>query len=64
MTALLYPIAAVLEIAGCFAVWSWWRGGRSFAIYRGVSIAASLGWLWLVEGCGPTASIWPGRRWP
>ncbi|MDB5659015.1 MAG: hypothetical protein JWS10_1630 [Cypionkella sp.] len=22
----LYVLAAVLEIAGCFAVWSWWRG--------------------------------------
>jgi small multidrug resistance family-3 protein len=79
MTALLYPLAAVLEIVGCFAVWSWWRGGasaiwlipgavalagfafalaltpptqagRSFAIYGGVYIAASLVWLWGVEG--------------
>ncbi|MDB5664279.1 YnfA family protein [Cypionkella sp.] len=22
----LYVLAAALEIAGCFAVWSWWRG--------------------------------------
>ena len=32
---LLYVVAAFLEIAGCFAVWSWWRG-------------ASV--LWLVPG--------------
>lgn len=82
MTAFLYPLAAVLEIAGCFAVWSWWRSGasvlwlipggvalagfalalaltppdqagRSFAIYGGVYIAASLGWMWAVEGMRP-----------
>jgi len=35
MTLGLYALAAVMEIAGCFAVWSWWRG-------------ASV--LWLVPG--------------
>lgn len=77
----LYALAAVLEISGCFAVWSWWRGasalwlipgalalagfayllaltppthaGRSYAAYGGVYIAASLAWLWLVEGSRP-----------
>ena len=29
MTALLYPLAAVAEIAGCFAFWAWLRLGRS-----------------------------------
>lgn len=81
MTPMLYALAALFEIAGCFAVWSWWRGasvlwlvpgamalagfamllaltppshaGRSFAAYGGVYIAASLGWLWLVEGARP-----------
>ena len=76
-----YALAAVMEIAGCFAVWAWWRGasvwwlvpgsvalavfalvlamtppafaGRSFAAYGGVYIAASLVWLWLVEGSRP-----------
>ncbi|GLS86546.1 UPF0060 membrane protein [Cypionkella aquatica] len=77
----LYALAAALEIAGCFAVFSWWRGasvlwllpaalalagfayllalapstyaGRSYAAYGGVYIAASLLWLWLVEGSRP-----------
>ena len=78
MTAALYLLAAVAEIAGCFAVWSWWRAGasalwllpggaalaafafppaltppeaagRSFAVYGGVYLAASLAWLRLVE---------------
>ncbi|MDO5641911.1 MAG: YnfA family protein [Paracoccus sp. (in: a-proteobacteria)] len=29
------------------------HAGRSFAIYGGIYIAASLGWLWLVEGQRP-----------
>lgn len=77
----LYGLAALAEIAGCFAVWSWWRGasalwlipgalalagfalflaltppahaGRSFAAYGGVYIAASLLWMWGVEGETP-----------
>ena len=79
---LLYPLAAGLEIAGCFAVWAWFRAGasplwlipgalalmafasllamtpaltagRSFAAYGGVYIAASLGFMWGVEGIRP-----------
>lgn len=81
MSLALYALAALAEIAGCFAVWSWWRGasalwlilgtlalaafawalaltppahaGRSFAAYGGVYIAASLVWLWAVEGTRP-----------
>ena len=81
MSLSLYALAALAEIAGCFAVWSWWRGasalwlipaaaslaafayllaltppshaGRSYAAYGGVYIAASLLWLWLVEGVRP-----------
>lgn len=30
--------------------------GRAYAAYGGIYIAASLGWLWLVEGQQPTAS--------
>lgn len=82
MTYLLYIAAALAEIAGCFAVWAWWRldrspwwlvpgvvslmafagllaqvdtdaAGRAFAAYGGIYIAASLGWLWAVEGIRP-----------
>lgn len=83
MTALpVYAAAAVLEIAGCFAVWAWWRqgasalwlipglaalagfasllalspaafAGRAYAAYGGVYVAASLVWLWAVEGARP-----------
>lgn len=78
----IYGLAALFEIAGCFAFWSWMRSGksvlwlapglvslalfawlltfspaesagRSFAVYGGVYIAASLGWLWVVEGTPP-----------
>lgn len=78
----LYLVAALAEIAGCFAFWMWLRDGRSalwlvpgmaclvlfagvltrvpvdaagraYAAYGGVYIAASLCWLWLVEGRPP-----------
>ncbi|MEF2551061.1 YnfA family protein [Aurantimonas sp. A2-1-M11] len=81
-TAVTYVAAAIAEIAGCFAMWSWLRSGasslwlvpgvaslmlfaylltlvpveaagRAYAVYGGVYIAASLGWLWLVEGSRP-----------
>lgn len=79
---LVYPLAALFEIAGCFAFWGWWRleksplwllpgivslalfawlltlvptdaAGRAFAAYGGVYVAASLLWLWIVEGTTP-----------
>lgn len=82
MTASLYLLAALAEIAGCFAFWAvlrmgrsaWWLlpgvaallvfawslarvdaafAGRAFAAYGGVYIAASLAWLWAVEGARP-----------
>ena len=34
--ALVYPLAALAEIGGCFAFWAWWRLGKSM--------------LWLVPG--------------
>ncbi len=78
----IYPLAALAEIAGCFAFWAWMRmdrtplwlvpgilslslfayllartevdaAGRVFAAYGGVYIAASLCWLWAVEGVQP-----------
>jgi len=82
MTLPFYFLAAVAEIAGCFAFWAWARegksalwlvpgglslvlfaflltridvafAGRAFAAYGGVYIAASLAWLWAVEGARP-----------
>ena len=82
---LLFALAAVFEIAGCFAFWTWLRreaaawwlpagavslvafaltlahvdeafAGRAFAAYGGIYIAASLAWLWMIEGQRPTAS--------
>lgn len=82
MTLALYTLAALAEIAGCFAFWAWARAdrsplwlapgllalalfaflltrvesafaGRAFAAYGGVYIAASIGWLWAVEGARP-----------
>lgn len=82
MTLLIYPLAALAEIAGCFAFWAWLKldrsplwlvpgvlslalfawlltlvpsdaAGRAYAAYGGVYIAASLFWLWAVEGLRP-----------
>jgi small multidrug resistance family-3 protein len=80
---LAFGVAAVLEIAGCFAFWLWLRrggsplwavagvasligfalaltrietafAGRAYAAYGGIYIAASLAWLWTIEGQRPT----------
>ena len=82
MTFLLYAVAALAEIAGCFSVWAWLRlghspwwllpgmgalalfaslltlapsdaAGRAYAAYGGISIIASLLWLWTAEGLRP-----------
>jgi len=81
-TIVAFVIAAVAEIAGCFAFWAWLRlggspwwalpgvaslivfalaltrvdsdfAGRAYAAYGGIYIAASLVWLWAVEGSRP-----------
>ena len=78
----VYLAAALAEIAGCYAVWTWMRlggsilwllpgtaslllfawlltlapsgaAGRAYAAYGSVYIAASLVWLWAVEGQRP-----------
>lgn len=78
----IYALAALAEIAGCFAAWAvfrsgrsaWWLlpglaclaafallltrieapfAGRAFAAYGGIYIAASLAWMWAVEGARP-----------
>lgn len=80
--ALIYPAAALAEIAGCFSFWAWLRlgkpiwwlapgvlalvafawlltlveseaAGRAYAAYGGIYIAASLIWLWTIEGVRP-----------
>jgi len=77
-----FVLAALFEIAGCFAFWAWLRlgrnawlvaagvtslilfalvltrvdtvfAGRAYAAYGGIYIAASLAWLWAVEGSRP-----------
>jgi small multidrug resistance family-3 protein len=80
---MLFVLAALCEIAGCFAFWAWARrgaasywpvvgtavlvlfalllanvptgfAGRAFAAYGGIYIAASVVWMWAVEGQRPT----------
>jgi small multidrug resistance family-3 protein len=82
MSLVWFLLAALTEIAGCFAFWAvlrldrslWWLlpglvalvvfavaltrveaafAGRAYAAYGGVYIAASLIWMWLVEGARP-----------
>lgn len=44
--ALLYSAAALLEIAGCFAVWHWWRKqGSPWWIPVGVFSLLAFAWL-------------------
>lgn len=81
----VFLVAALFEIAGCFAFWMWIRrgasvfvavvgvaslvgfaavltradaafAGRAYAAYGGIYIAASLGWLWIVERQRPTTT--------
>ncbi len=44
-SALLYPVAALAEIAGCFAFWSWLRLGRS-AWWLAPGVAALIFFAW------------------
>jgi small multidrug resistance family-3 protein len=82
VTYLWFILAAMAEIAGCFAVWAWVRldrsalwllpgliclavfawaltraesdvAGRTYAAYGGIYIAASMLWMWLIEGHRP-----------
>ncbi|MDZ7905880.1 MAG: YnfA family protein [Cypionkella sp.] len=50
MTALsttgIYGLAALAEIAGCFAVWAWWRQGASpLWLAPGLLSLAAFAWL-------------------
>ena len=45
-TALIYPLAALAEIAGCFAFWAWLRLDRSpLWIAPGVLSLTAFAWL-------------------
>ena len=44
--AIAYPLAALADIAGCFAIWAWWRlGASSLWVLPGVLSLALFGWL-------------------
>lgn len=45
--ALIYPLAALAEIAGCFAIWAWWRMGAS-ALWLGPGVASLITFGWLL----------------
>ncbi|SHI35469.1 YnfA family protein [Wenxinia saemankumensis] len=50
--ALAYPLAALAEIAGCFAIWHWWRGASSLWLGPGLVALALFGWLLAQVGAG------------
>ena len=42
----LYAAAALAEIAGCFAVWAWWKQGASiWCLLPGMASLAAFAWL-------------------
>ncbi len=42
----LYAAAALAEIAGCFAVWTWWKQGASvWWLLPGMASLAAFAWL-------------------
>ena len=44
--AIAYPLAALAEIAGCFAIWVWWRlGGSPLWLAPGLMALGAFGWL-------------------
>jgi small multidrug resistance family-3 protein len=47
LTYVLYAAAALAEIAGCFAFWTWWRLGKS-AIWLIPGTAALILFAWLL----------------
>lgn len=43
---LVYPLAALCEIAGCFSFWAWWRLERSALwLLPGLAVLALFAWL-------------------
>ena len=53
--ALLPGLAALALFAWLLTLSEATAAGRAFAAYGGVYVAASLGWLWAVEGRAPDA---------
>lgn len=47
MSYLIYAAAALAEIAGCFAVWNWWKLGRS-ALWLIPGTASLLLFAWIL----------------
>lgn len=45
MTLPLYALAALAEIAGCFAVWHWWRGASALWLIPGALALAGFALL-------------------
>ncbi|EPX82142.1 hypothetical protein Salmuc_02511 [Salipiger mucosus DSM 16094] len=43
--ALVYPLAALAETTGCFAIWAWWRGAESFFAADWSAREDTLSWL-------------------
>ena len=42
----LFALAALCEIAGCFAFWAWWRFDKSILwLFPGMASLALFGWL-------------------
>jgi small multidrug resistance family-3 protein len=46
-TLLVYALAALCEIAGCFSFWAWLRTGRS-PLWLGPGILALIAFAWLL----------------
>jgi small multidrug resistance family-3 protein len=46
-TALIYPLAALAEIAGCFAFWAWLRLDRS-PLWLAPGVLSLLAFAWLL----------------
>ena len=47
MTALVYPAAALAEIAGCFAFWAWLRLGKS-PLWLAPGVVSLILFAWLL----------------
>lgn len=45
MSLALYALAALAEIAGCFAVWNWWRGASPLWLLPAAVSLAAFAWL-------------------